>query len=351
MKRIVSTLFVMTSVLCLFAGITSATPFDPLFLVSRVSGDCMVAAPDSGEFVPVTEGKAYPYGTRVKTGNDSTAIIKLSEGNECHLSANVSLSTGRDAKNEKHSIIKLEQGKVEVMLEQGFQDNNKFSVETASAVCEATACRFTVEARRDNQLDLNIGLFTVSEDGTHVRIFGPNFEIPSLGRDGSVSVSGTSDRLFTRVKNLKATVNIVYKDSDGQDKTVELKQNSTAKISRKVSDGNLHVTTIITKPDGTMEEASTHSEDLAGTEAPEQAAISPTEETTTTTMPAGGAAGEATFTTSTTTSTTTTTIGSSIRRGITTNRVTGVVTTNVTITPWGSTNTIIIPTPTPVGKR
>ena len=165
MKRIVSTLFVMASVLCLFAGITSATPFDPLFLVSRVTGECMVAAPDSGDFVPVTEGKAYPYGTKVKTGNDSTAIIKLSEGNECHLSANVSLGTARDAKNEKHSIVKLEQGKIEVMLEQGFRDNNKFSVETASAVCEAIACRFTTEARRDNQLDLNIGLFTCGGQG------------------------------------------------------------------------------------------------------------------------------------------------------------------------------------------
>jgi hypothetical protein len=348
MKRIVSTLFVMASVLCLFAGITSATPFDPLFLVSRVNGECMVATPDSGDFIPVTEGKAYPYGTKVKTGNDSTAIIKLSEGNECHLSANVSLGTGRDAKNEKHSIVKLEQGKIEVMLEQGFGDNNKFSVETASAVCEAIACRFTVEARRDNQLDLNIGLFTCGEG--QIKVFGPNFEIPSLVKDASISVSGTSDKLFTRVKNLRATINIAYKDSDGQDKTVELKQNSTAKITRRVSEGNLHVTTIITKPDGTMEEASTHSEDLSTMETSEQTPMPTTEEVTTTTMPAG-AAGEPTFTTTTTTSTTTTTIGSEIKRSVTTNKVNGVVTTNVTVRPWGSTNITVIPTPTPVGKR
>lgn len=251
---------VAVSVFFLIASYSSveAGKFDPLFKVINVVGDCKVSSSEGGSFAAVVENKAYPYGSHIKTGRNSSIIIVLSEGNEVQVLGNADLVMNEDTQDKKLKIIKLNEGQIEVNLEHEFSENNGLNVETATAICAAIACKFSIDVR--TQDDMKVCIFGTKEG--KVKLIGKHFTIPELDADDWVTLYSSFDREFLRLKVMKGGLSIELKDSSGNAQVIPLKLNSTIKIwSRRADVGNnVVVTILITSPDGKVEHTFTYTE-------------------------------------------------------------------------------------------
>lgn len=265
---------VMTAVLSLVACFAflvgtavQAGPFEPMFTVLKIEGDCTVSPPDAAEFTTAMEGSTYPYGTKVRTGRSSSAVIRFSEGNECRLLANAMIVVTEDVKDKKLKTIKLSAGKVEVNLEKAFQEHSGLNIETPAAICGAIECIYSVEAGTDDEADAYVGHFATEEG--KIRVFGPNYEIPELDAGDNVSISTTRDGMSTRIRCRAGTFQLRVKNADGEPRLIDMKQDMVVKIFReRTADGTVVVTIMIVLPDGTNSETWSYSDTLGEGEGP-----------------------------------------------------------------------------------
>lgn len=301
MKRLILSTLALVSGFCLLSSISYAAPFEELFKIEKITGECMVQTPDNAEFVNAVDGNAYAYGTKIKTGRKSSAVIVFSEGNTCRVLANAVLAITRDTKDEKLKSINLDTGKVEVSLDPEFHKthNDSLNVVTPTAICGAIGCKFSMDSRIEEDLYVVI---VICDDG-QIKVFGKGFDAPMDTEDG-MTMSSARDGSFMRLKNIKGSIVVQVRDSEGNPKNVEMKVGSVVKIWRsKSATGKVWIVTIlITSPDGTLEEAITYNEAMG--EGEEGTSETPPGSTTTTTQPDTG---DIITTTTTTTSTTTTT--------------------------------------------
>ena len=123
------------------------------YTVIKVGGrkDCKVKTGDS--FSEVVTGQAYKFGTILQTGRRTTVDLQFSEGNTFRLMPRTKLQIVQDVKDPKLKILKLDQGTVELKLDD-FK-GNKLKVETPTAVCGALGTRFivTFEGEADHSAD------------------------------------------------------------------------------------------------------------------------------------------------------------------------------------------------------
>ncbi|MDD4871250.1 MAG: FecR domain-containing protein [Kiritimatiellae bacterium] len=229
-------------------SIVSAAPFELAFKLTKILGECAVMAPDAKEFAAAVEGQAYPYGSKIKTGRKSSAIIEFSSGNLCRVLASTVLTVTENAKDKKAKTIKLDEGRIGVELEEKFHENNSLNVETAAAICGAIGCKFTANSTIEN--DLKVVVFAWEEGKG--KITGADFEIPLLEKDDAVSISKAAEKDFIRIKNIKGAFNINLKNSQNEQVSPELKLGYSVKIYREISPNgaNILVYTLILTPEG-----------------------------------------------------------------------------------------------------
>ncbi len=251
----------LVAVVCLmiFTGSAQAVKFDPLFRVTAVQGSCNVQPKGKSAFEPAESGKAYHYGSRIKTDRNSSLIILLADGNECQVLANADLIMAEDARDSKLKIIKLSAGTVDVDLDPEFaEDGYGLHVETAAAICGVVGSKGSVDARADK--DMSVTTLGVTEGKWFSK--GDHFEIKELDAEDIISIATSIDREFTRLKNLKGQCSIDCKNSAGEMQTLEIKLNGVVKIWARSTDvgNNVTVTIIFTSPDGKVEQAFTYTE-------------------------------------------------------------------------------------------
>ena len=76
------------------AGSLAAASFEPLFRVVTPKGSCEVLVPGTSGYVPAQKGKAYPYGTSIRCGENGSAVILLSAKDAVQLEANTAADEG-----------------------------------------------------------------------------------------------------------------------------------------------------------------------------------------------------------------------------------------------------------------
>jgi len=247
MKRVL--LFVAAGAFAAGPWVSCAGVFDPAFRVTQTLGDTTIATPDAPSFTSLENEKAYPYGSRLKTDRDGSCVLVLSVGNECKVYAGATLTLQENPNDAKAKGVALENGKVDVALEKGFEANNAFMVETHCMTATALeGGQFSVDAMTESDLH---GVLVACQDGK-VKVSGPQFEIPFLDKDDWVSVSCSVDKGFTRIKNLKGTYEIRLWYTDGDPRVVELTPDMMVKIWRKraASADAWLVTILIVSPTG-----------------------------------------------------------------------------------------------------
>jgi hypothetical protein len=257
----VSVALVAAIALMIVASTAQAVTFDPLFRITSVSGDCQVMPKGEKAFQAVKAGKAYHYGSHVRTGRKSSLIIVLSDGNECQVLADADLVMNQDTKNSKLKIINLKSGTVDINLDPAFEESGYgLQVETAAAICGVIGSVGSVNARSDNKM--SVTTLGIKEGKFWCRSKNDHFKVVEMDADDWISVACSVDREFTRIKNIKGSYTINCKDSAGDMQTIDLKLNGIVKIwARRAPVGdNVTVTIIFTSPNGKIEQAFTYTE-------------------------------------------------------------------------------------------
>ena len=213
------------------AAVTAA-PFDPEFKIERIAGECSVKAPGAADFVAAEAGKAYPYGTEIKTGAKSSAVLVLSQGNECQVLAGAQLVVTEKAADKKFKRIRLVEGRVDVALEKDFQKSNGFDVETPTAICGAVGSKLTVASKpSDGKL---VDVFSCTEGLMNVAD-GQYFSAPDMDTGDQLSVTCPNDRSYLRLRNSAGEYELVLTGPDGAPRRVKTKQDTVVIIHVKKS--------------------------------------------------------------------------------------------------------------------
>ena len=241
-------------------ALTTALPaqtFDILLRVDSVKGVCQIKIPGAKAFAPVVKGKAYPFGTSVRTGKDGEAFILLSSDDSLRMSALCELTVSglEDAKAGGSRTVRLDAGKLDVSVREGLPDQ-ALTVETSVAACDSFAGRSTLELQKTgkpakDKLDLCLLVHT---DNGAVRVFGPQFSVPKMRPGSAVRVESTADRSVTRIVNESNEVPVEIDNGTDTPVALETSVHSTIRICREHAPvgGKLAVSVLEIAPDGKL---------------------------------------------------------------------------------------------------
>ena len=232
-------------------GTNAFAGFEPLFRVIKVTGECSLKRPKEGDFAAAVEAKAYPYGTKIRTGMRSSLVVVFSEGNVCRVLANADLTMSQGTSNKKLKIIRLNEGTVEVDLKEDFHsDGNALNVETATAICGAIGCKFSVKSMTEDALRLIL----ISCFEGKIRVNGDNFSAAELDEGDWLSLLTPPDLSFLRLKTERGEFEITIKDENHEDKNVPTEKGTVLKIwQREVpGTGQIVIVAEVTGPDGKL---------------------------------------------------------------------------------------------------
>lgn len=234
---------------------TQAQSFDVLFRVAGIKGNCQIKKPGAVTFEPALNGKAYPFGTIVRTGKDGEAVILLSIDDFLKVSpqGELSVSVPEGTPINSNRTVHLEEGKIDISVREGLADK-ALVIETAAASCDSFTGRSTMELIKHrkpakDQLDLRLQVHT--DTGT-LRVFGPQFAIPKMRAASAVRIESSASRSITKITNEsnEYAVNI----DNGTDTPVPLETSalSAIRICREPATvgGKLVVSVLETAPNG-----------------------------------------------------------------------------------------------------
>jgi hypothetical protein len=234
-----------------------AQSFDDLFRVTGCRGNCLVKKPGSAAFEPVFNGKAYPFGTTVRTGDDSELFVVLSTEDTVRLLPNSELSVWEPAGSAGNSnrVVRFQAGKIELATREGLAQQS-LVVETELASCDSFTGRSAMEVQKKTakkpvatQLDLSQKIAT--ENGA-LRVRGPQFTIPKLKSGSSVRLDASRDRAITRITNESNDYLVNIENGTDTPVSLETTTHSTVRICREHAPvgGKLVVSVLETAPDG-----------------------------------------------------------------------------------------------------
>ncbi|MFC1452290.1 FecR domain-containing protein [Verrucomicrobiota bacterium] len=278
MKRRLIAVVVGVCLAVVFVGSVCAAPFEPLFRVMEAEGDCTIQTPAAGAFVPAIAGKAYPYGSRVRTGDGSSLLVGFSDGNTCRMLANTHIDLVEDESNRSSKSLNMAVGNIELKLEENYQNNNAVTVVT---LCANISCLsggwYTLDGKDEGELRVVVIACLAGELGVQ----GPQYEIPVLGEGDWVSISASRDKGFIRVRGLKGEFTLTVRDEEGNPVMIDMEPESVVKILQKRSaTDQVLIVTLLHIAGGEVMRAITYSTalDIASQ-------LLPPDETTGTTMP------------------------------------------------------------------
>ena len=193
----------------------TAFRFDPVFRLYQFKGTCTVEKPgeipmrdeQNREIYPsAVQRKAYPYGTRIRTGASSTAQIDFTKRSHFTMRNNTQVLVGEDPADPRIKMVRLESGSIEVLLEKGIEKNsNSVVIETPAAQCLATnRVEFTVEVRQEP--DRYMTTVFATQDNISVvnpSLFNIYMNAPEKGREKGLTVSSTLDNNHISVSSIK----------------------------------------------------------------------------------------------------------------------------------------------------
>ena len=232
-----------------------AQSFDILFRVSNIKGTCQVKKPGATTFEPAINGKAYPFGTTVRTGKDGESFVLLSGDDSLRMAAQTELSVvePEGAPAYSNRVINLTEGKIDLAVHDGLAEK-ALVVETAVASCDSLVGRSSLELQKNakptkDKLDLRRLVHT---DNGAVRVIGPQFSIPKMRSGSAARIESSLDRSITRITNESNDYTVSIDNGTDSPVPLETTTLSTVRIYREQAavGGKLVVSVLETAPDG-----------------------------------------------------------------------------------------------------
>ena len=242
-----------------FVTSVTAAEFAPLFTVKDITGTATIDVPGSDGPVPIEAGRAYPYGSTIRTDSGTSLNISFSDGNAARINGNSVIALKQDSDDGSIKVIHLHSGRIDLNLEEGFEANN--GLEILTRCCSIVALKggsSSVDAKAEGDLKVTVIKVTKGE----LEASGPSYNIPLLTDNNAVTVSCSDDRSFVRIRDLEGDYGIEIDDEDGATRLVEMEKDSVIKILRKPSDvdSNVLIVTILEiNSDGEIVSATTFS--------------------------------------------------------------------------------------------
>jgi len=251
---------VVVSVLTLATAL-QAQSFDILFRVIGDKESCQVKTPGSDDFDSVINGKAYPFGTIVRTEKGGEATVLLSAEDTVRMSAKTELTVSdvEGAPANTRRMIRLAKGRVDLSVRDVLPDN-AVTLETAVASCNDFTGHCSAELskiRKSSRDKLDLSLVVHADNGA-VRVFGPQFSIPKMKAGSTVRIESSSDRSITRIVNEANEYKVnIDNDTDTPVASLDMNVRSMIRISREHAavGGKLAVSVLATAPDGSGKES------------------------------------------------------------------------------------------------
>ncbi len=198
-------LFSSLSVLLLLSSllgsgtVAAASTFDPLFRVGRVSGRCLILRPGLSEYEVAVAGRAYPFGSRIRTEGDGNLSILLSSSMQFRVGASSAVvvkDSPLEGPGVKHLLF--ESGSMALFLPMVDEDavGLPIVVETPVATFDRVAGR--VEFRLEQEAEAH-RLMAATAIGM-ARVQGPQFAVERMRRSSSIEIVTAFDQSYTALR-------------------------------------------------------------------------------------------------------------------------------------------------------
>ena len=226
---------------------------EPAFRIVQIEGECFIRRPGDAAFEPAVDGRAYPFGSRIRTGADATAVLSLAPQNTVRVLANTDLVITEVSTAREHKRLLLDAGEVEVTLTEGFHaGNNRLDVETVSSIVTPRGTRFRVAVQI--QEDLLVVIIRCLDGSLQIigRVFP--FQISELGENDWVSMITPADHSFLRMKNLRGEFEVRVPEGDNDIRDIVTATGVTLKIwQEEITDSDdIAVSIAITDSEGRL---------------------------------------------------------------------------------------------------
>ena len=227
----------VVGVLALAASL-QAQSFDIMFRVSSLKGTCQVKTPGRANFEAALNGKAYPFGTIIRTGEDGSGYIVLSQDDTLRMSSlcEVAVSGSEDSPVGPKRVVRLEAGRLEIAVREGLAEK-ALIVETGVASCDGFAGHSSLELQKNQKS---------AKDKLDLRL------LPKLRSGAALRIESSTDRSITRLINEAGDYKVEIDNGTDTPDTLDSTARSTVRISREQAavGGKLAVFVLETVPDG-----------------------------------------------------------------------------------------------------
>jgi hypothetical protein len=207
-----------------------ALRFDPVLRLVSVSGQTFVLRPDekpaldaeSGQeyWPPAKNNRAYPYGTRIMTGNPASGLIKFSRFSEAEIGTNSLLTVDEEKEDARRKIIRLERGSLNVKMETGIEAHGNALTVLAPAIrCLASQYSvYNVAIRQqddDTLTDFSLKGGDLALD--HPTLFRMHLAATEKGVQQGVRVTSSPDGNFVNLTGLHGSFGVKVKNPPRDD--------------------------------------------------------------------------------------------------------------------------------------
>lgn len=180
----------------------SAEPYNNLFRIMNPNGECLVKLPAEKGFKVAQKGKAYPYGTDVVCGPDSSLIVLFTETDAVRL---MSSSTAKVFRREDgQRVVNLEKGLLVTRISPA-TTNDVVIIDTPIGSCSQIIGNCKVDLGQMRETEKGPLFDTVelrAEAMSKMKFVGDQFIIPLIKNNYGVKVTSSLDNSYTYITDL-----------------------------------------------------------------------------------------------------------------------------------------------------
>lgn len=187
------------------AAVSLAEPYTRLFRVVNTQGDCRVRRPGAEAFEPVQRNKAYPFGSKVECGKDSSAVLLFSDTDAVRMLAETRAAVTIESKEGKDTrVVTLVRGSLLTRIGAGTAEDFVVIDTPAGRVRAITGnCKISMErtgASRHTPATVDVEFR--AEPAGKMKLVGRQFIIPILTNGFGARVSSYEDDSYTVITDL-----------------------------------------------------------------------------------------------------------------------------------------------------
>lgn len=192
----------------------TAAPFEILFRIMKLDGACEIKRPQDSDFETALKGKAYPYGSVIRTGSKGVALLVLSpqEAVTIHENSALELLDSPGAKDEA-KIVRMLYGHVSTHVDNA---DEPYRLVLESPVARCVALSGAAEFKLSETAS-DMTFKTRAEGRSSLKIIGSQFIIPALHNGYGTSITSAKDNSMSRIENLLGDYRIFINTGEKED--------------------------------------------------------------------------------------------------------------------------------------